>query len=237
MGRFMSPDPSGLYFANPENPQTLNLYSYVGNNPLVFLDPDGLQTVPDATCGWVRCVLGPAIKKLFSGGGEEQSSPGGGGIWETEPNYTLHPGVSSYQSQNRDDVGIHASLQAVSLTKVKDNNGPCPQGCYYEYGGRILKKGSWFYFTDPVTFNHTGHFWTTHVAIPFGYRKAGSYHSHPPHAEGVGYGTSMNDKNFAHRDEEPGYMGESVGGRVWVDSPNEKCDREPCGEVIYDPNQ
>lgn len=29
MGRFMSPDPSGLYFADPSNPQSLNLYSYV----------------------------------------------------------------------------------------------------------------------------------------------------------------------------------------------------------------
>jgi len=42
MGRFMSPDPSGLYLADPTNPQSLNLYSYVLNNPLKLVDPTGL---------------------------------------------------------------------------------------------------------------------------------------------------------------------------------------------------
>jgi RHS repeat-associated protein len=41
MRRFLSPDPSGLSYADPDNPQNLNLYSYVLNNPLIFLDPTG----------------------------------------------------------------------------------------------------------------------------------------------------------------------------------------------------
>jgi RHS repeat-associated protein len=41
MGRFMSPDPSVLDFADPTNPQSLNLYGYVRNNPLIFVDPKG----------------------------------------------------------------------------------------------------------------------------------------------------------------------------------------------------
>jgi hypothetical protein len=47
MGRFSSPDPSGLYYADPTNPQTLNLYSYVVNNPLRFVDRTGLTI-----CDW-----------------------------------------------------------------------------------------------------------------------------------------------------------------------------------------
>ncbi len=43
MGRFMSPDPSGLVFASLANPQSLNLYAYVQNNPLSFTDPTGLD--------------------------------------------------------------------------------------------------------------------------------------------------------------------------------------------------
>jgi RHS repeat-associated protein len=44
-GRFLSPDWSAKTEPVPnsklENPQTLNLYAYVGNNPLVKVDPDG----------------------------------------------------------------------------------------------------------------------------------------------------------------------------------------------------
>ena len=39
----MSPDPSGLAFADPGNPQSFNLYAYVNNNPLSFVDPTGLS--------------------------------------------------------------------------------------------------------------------------------------------------------------------------------------------------
>lgn len=40
MGRFLSPDPTGGHL---EDPQTLNRYSYVGNNPLSRTDPTGLD--------------------------------------------------------------------------------------------------------------------------------------------------------------------------------------------------
>jgi RHS repeat-associated protein len=45
MGRWMSPDWSAkvepVPYAKLDDPQTLNLYSYVGNNPLTKSDPDG----------------------------------------------------------------------------------------------------------------------------------------------------------------------------------------------------
>src|SRR5271169_6207675 len=45
MGRFMSPDWASkaepVPYAKLENPQTLNLYSYVQNNPLSNVDADG----------------------------------------------------------------------------------------------------------------------------------------------------------------------------------------------------
>src|ERR1035438_8370461 len=45
MGRFMSPDPGGLLFQKPQDPQSWNLYAYARNNPLSNLDPTGLDCV------------------------------------------------------------------------------------------------------------------------------------------------------------------------------------------------
>jgi RHS repeat-associated protein len=49
MGRYMSPDwsknPQGVPYADFTNPQTLNLYSYVKNNPLSAFDDDGHATI------------------------------------------------------------------------------------------------------------------------------------------------------------------------------------------------
>ncbi|MEO7144550.1 MAG: RHS repeat-associated core domain-containing protein [Bryobacteraceae bacterium] len=43
-GRFMVPDPIGSLAADPANPQSWNLYSYVRNNPLALIDPTGLTS-------------------------------------------------------------------------------------------------------------------------------------------------------------------------------------------------
>jgi RHS repeat-associated protein len=45
LGRFMSPDPSGIWLADATDPKQLNLYNYVANNPLSNTDPSGLCTV------------------------------------------------------------------------------------------------------------------------------------------------------------------------------------------------
>jgi RHS repeat-associated protein len=47
-GRWSSPDPAGLAAMDLTNPQTLNLYSYVENDPLSLVDPFGLDSCPPA---------------------------------------------------------------------------------------------------------------------------------------------------------------------------------------------
>jgi RHS repeat-associated protein len=42
-GRFTSVDPAGINSMHFENPQTLNRYTYCLNNPLAYVDPDGLD--------------------------------------------------------------------------------------------------------------------------------------------------------------------------------------------------
>ncbi len=60
MGRFMSPDwsaaPKSVPYADFGNPQSLNLYSYVKNNPVTSTDPDGHCTVDGEQHGWLWCA-------------------------------------------------------------------------------------------------------------------------------------------------------------------------------------
>jgi RHS repeat-associated protein len=55
MGRFMTPDwaakPTAVPYAHFGNPQSLNLYSYVQNNPTTLGDPDGHCGEPNGTPG------------------------------------------------------------------------------------------------------------------------------------------------------------------------------------------
>jgi RHS repeat-associated protein len=72
MGRFLSPDWSAkaepVPYANLEDPQSLNLYAYVRNNPLVRTDPDGhfcqmrdVNPLDSTGCGLQPIVAAPKL--------------------------------------------------------------------------------------------------------------------------------------------------------------------------------
>ena len=60
MGRFMTPDwskgASAVPYADFGNPQSLNLYSYVKNNPLSYVDGDGHCNDDGTHCFWQKLV-------------------------------------------------------------------------------------------------------------------------------------------------------------------------------------
>jgi len=90
IGRWMSPDPSDEEFARVSNPQSLNLYSYVINDPLKYVDELGLcpqvQTCPITTYGLIlsttyyvpcsgppqSCKHGNCTQQTYYGNGAKQ---------------------------------------------------------------------------------------------------------------------------------------------------------------------
>jgi len=102
MGRWMSPDygPGPVPFASFTNPQSLNLYGYVGNNPVSLADPSGhacVSNYEDTHCGAeslatdFKASLRGSFYSQFTAaflqfGAEDTaqqqgSSSGGGGFW------------------------------------------------------------------------------------------------------------------------------------------------------------
>ncbi len=68
LGRFMTPDwsavPEAVPYANLENPQSLNLYGYQGNNPVTNVDADG-HCWP-----WCTAAIGAVAGAVVGGGAE-----------------------------------------------------------------------------------------------------------------------------------------------------------------------
>jgi RHS repeat-associated protein len=84
-GRWISPDPAGMAAADPTNPQTWDRYAYVGNNPLSYVDPLGLES-PDPPPGpcddaGPGCIILPLCAsfndcpKLNGNGGSQAPKP------------------------------------------------------------------------------------------------------------------------------------------------------------------
>jgi RHS repeat-associated protein len=97
-GRFMTPDweakPTDVPYANFGNPQSLNLYSYVQNNPTTLGDPDGHDTW-DFIVGAINATANDVIGTQRDGSGNSDFRAGqmagdaataGAGAYETLQN-------------------------------------------------------------------------------------------------------------------------------------------------------
>jgi RHS repeat-associated protein len=73
-GRFTQVDPIEMDAVNLENPQTLNLYAYCGNDPINNFDPDGLSFW--GAIGSFFKGIGKAVATFFSLGSKFPSGPG-----------------------------------------------------------------------------------------------------------------------------------------------------------------
>jgi RHS repeat-associated protein len=111
IGRFMSSDPMGLASANFGNPQSMNRYAYVQNNPLSFSDPNGLYCVwDDGTYDDDPSEGGAAVGTCASQGGTwfDGSSPGA----NFDPNKTL-----ASETQVAEGLGLN-SLGQIQQTNI-----------------------------------------------------------------------------------------------------------------------
>ena len=112
MGRFMSPDPGWFFATHLANPQSWNLYSYVLNNPLSNIDPDGYDCVYLNAAGTGAESVDPdsngANKADCTGDGKNNKGTGGFWVDGTATQLTTYT--------NSNDVGLSGQKDDGTLT-------------------------------------------------------------------------------------------------------------------------
>ena len=127
LGRFLSPDSVGGHL---ENPQTLNLYAYAGNNPANFTDPDGHDF-------YLACT--PAK--------DNASTCQGGHAGTTDINGNFHPNVVTSASLSAEESGNTATVNENGVqitTRGKTNEGVFINNipaADFQGSGKLAKRG------------------------------------------------------------------------------------------------
>ena len=122
MGRFMSPDwsasPSPVPYASLPYPQSLNLYSYVQNNPLKSTDPTGHCTVDGEKHNWIWCAghsLGITETKKETAAREKAEA-------ETREYLRRHPEILRNAIFTAVTLGTAMAIEAGGMGSGEDGN-------------------------------------------------------------------------------------------------------------------
>jgi RHS repeat-associated protein len=140
MGRFMSPDynddPDPVPYADFTNPQSLNLYSYVQNNPLTNTDPDGhdcvVQSRTSVTTENVSVSTGNCDNVNVGDGQTKTYVPGTVTSISVNGGNSLDIGYNSYDGQSSGVTNANAA-PIPDNTNLAYNWGNNPQG-YQTFG-------------------------------------------------------------------------------------------------------
>jgi RHS repeat-associated protein len=141
LGRFMTPDwatkPIDVPYANFGNPQSLNLYSYVVNNPLTLIDDDGHDII------YAAGLQNAQVVKYSQGSTRRQS---GGSCCPMGARFTL----ATHQSLNRYAFTLNKPLRFVD----PDGNDVVDLGRYvlttYTQKSRNIGTSDWTFALGAV---------------------------------------------------------------------------------------
>jgi RHS repeat-associated protein len=131
MGRWLSPDWSAkvepVPYSKLDNPQTLNLYSYVTNNPLTRIDADG--HAPLSWGGFENC-------------GSENAQPGCGGnpIENQENRMAAQANIAAAKVWEQKSPAKYTTLQQAQVAgALAAFHGMVNSGIHQEWGDRAYK--------------------------------------------------------------------------------------------------
>lgn len=128
-GRWPNPDPSGLASVNLSDPQTLNRYAYVRNNPLAMVDPNGLcpqENDPGSSIDWPCPDPDSDAPSGAAGGGE--GGGGGSDSGSSAGDDGSGNGLSDPNQGDPNNSGSSCPPDDPSCNGVIDDSGNPPMG-------------------------------------------------------------------------------------------------------------
>ncbi len=140
MGRFMTADPSGLLAQKPANPQSWNLYAYAMNNPLINIDPTGLDCV-------YANDAGNGVESIDHNSNSGECGDNGGSWvpgyadenWAHFNNNTNMFQVGSFNGSGNNATVDYTMFAAGAQTQFNGDESSCNSGC----AGFSLANANW----------------------------------------------------------------------------------------------
>jgi RHS repeat-associated protein len=233
LGRWLSADwsavPAPVPYANLSNPQTLNLYAMVRDNPETFADLDGhLLGLPglyglNESSALQRTEN--ALEASYAAGvaaAEDPAAASASQAPQTSAQAQIQQGVAARQTyKTRDEAAKAAEKAALAATNKS--------GRKYEYGGWILKnKDGQYTYTIAVTIKEQARFRPDMVTIPEGFTGVADYHTHPESFKEEGQGLSGRDEQHAYDYHRTVYEADTYSRNMYRFTP---------GVSAYKPNE
>jgi RHS repeat-associated protein len=153
-GRFISVDPT-LQSIDPTNPQTLNRYTYALNNPLAFIDPDGLDPLfigsYDKLTDEQKRLFETFVQKNYA---EELKNPlfSAESLWNSSAAVANGDAAAGPNSRLLDDgqltnfIGVTKMLEKRGVidqvASISEIHGDAPEGHTYRIIGELKNNSS-----------------------------------------------------------------------------------------------
>jgi RHS repeat-associated protein len=195
-GRFMSPDwaarPTAVPYAAFGDPQSLNLYGYVRNDPVSRADEDGHDynvpyNVGSRAQELAGCEMNPHCRievmlalNLSAKDALDVSVCGHVGcieqsVQQRSPDLLRNVAVSTERFRTRDAAAMAA--EKIALAKTKETNKGKTD---WEYGGWIVRdKKGLFAYTIPAIGTVRGKVDIQNMIVSDGFTEVAGYHTHP----------------------------------------------------------
>jgi RHS repeat-associated protein len=208
-GRFLSPDwadaPTAVPYAHFGNPQSLNLYAYVENNPTTVGDPDGHDPIPPGPEGSLDSNGQATDKKPDPAQKEDPTAP------PPPPTPGLPKNVPVVNAPGTQ----YKTVRAAAKTKIRGTN---PQSVREnkEIAGRVVRNANGTFGTTQGPESGRQLSSADPGSVPAGTVNAGIWHDHggpDPRFDNEHFSDVGGDKDLSRSEGVPIYVG-TPGGTI-----------------------